>query len=683
MLLALYVVNSLVFLMNIVVYSMGVLDPLLITMGDPAQFANLGKGLHIAHLNVRSMFGGHRFDMLTHQIRTSNIGVFSLSETWLNESVPNNSIEIEGYNCVRADRSWEDQINTTHPKKGGGLACYLRTDIKFSDSKYAHLNKSSKDLEMLWISVSLENVRPIVIVIIYRPPQGSYVKCCDIISEAFDQANLKDNTDIFLQGDFNINFSDKTNPIFKELDFMTKSLGPREIINSPTRISFRDGQRTESAIDLIFTNSDFIAKASTLDINISDHLGVMVTRKKLTSKPDKFNCKGRSYRNYIKEDFQESLGEIDWAPFFDNNDPNWLWDFMYGAILQRIDKMCPLKTFRMDEFKEVWMTNEAIEAIRDKDRFLSRAKRSGKEEDWIEAKRVRNSVGRDIENLRSDFLKREQEASRTDPRKFWKNVASVIPSKKNGQSRIWLSDDVTKMEISPPQVADYINRFFTNVGPDLAKKHNAEWKYFGHTLGNSIGQFTTNIDEVLKLCKEISPMKSSGMDKLSSKVCKDAFMVLGNQLVHLFNCSLTRSIFPTAWKAAKVVPLFKGGAREEVGNFRPVSLLPLPGKMLEKIVHKHISKFWEENNFLTQNQGGFRKGHSTVSTIADLTDDLFKEINRGNTTLAAFVDLRKAFDTVNQNILCKKLEKAVIRSQILGWCTNYLIPMYFREWYCF
>ena len=167
-------------------------------------------------------------------------------------------------------------------------------------------------------------------------------------------------------------------------------------------------------------------------------------------------------------------------------------------------------------------------------------------------------------------------------------------------------------------------------------------------------------------------MKSSGIDILSSRLCKDAFMVLGQHLVYLFNRSLASGIFPKKWKVAKIIPLFKGGDRVNVNNYRPVSLLPLPGKLLEKIVHNRIVRFWEGNNFLSDNQGGFRKGHSTVSKIADLTDDLFKQINIGNTTIAAFVDLRKAFDTVNTNILLKKLKFAGIRGAVFKWCANYL-----------
>ena len=96
------------------------------------------------------------------------------------------------------------------------------------------------------------------------------------------------------------------------------------------------------------------------------------------------------------------------------------------------------------------------------------------------------------------------------------------------------------------------------------------------------------------------------------------------------------------------------------------------GKILEKVVHSKITKFWDENKFLTKNQGGFRKGFSTVSTMADLTDDLFTNINLENMTLAASIDLRKAFDTVNLSILKKKLERAGICHSLLLWCESYL-----------
>ena len=580
--------------------------------------------------------------MLKHQIRVSGITVFTISESWLNDSMPDKLLEIEGYETVRQDRTWRDvgTNGTQNPKKGGGLVCYINKGIKYSDLNLKHLNSSSKDLEMMWVKLSLENVRPIVIVTVYRPPQGSYKQCCDLISEAFDRADLKDNSDIFLLGDFNINYKEKTGPGFRELDFMT--LGLRQLISTPTRTAFRDGALTESIIDLLFTYSDHINTAKTLNLNISDHLGIVASRKK--------------------------------TPF--NVDPNWLWDYMYKIILDNIDAMCPMKSFRVTEFKEIWMTNEAIEAIRDKDRALKKAKRTGREHDWAEARRLRNKVGRDIRNLRADYLKNQQEANREDPKKFWKNIASILPGKKGGQSSIWLKARDKDRDVRPGEAANFINRFFTNIGPELAKQHKAQWECYGLAVQDRVEILSTNIAEIQELCKGIEIMKASGLDKLSARACKDAFLALSEQLCYMFNFSLNGEIFPDKWKIAKVIPLFKGGNREDVSNYRPVFLLPLPGTLLENVVHKRISKFWEDNHFLTDNQGGFRKGFSTISTIADLTDDFFNQINMGNTTLAAFIDLRKAFDTVNLHILKKKLEKSGIRSKVLGWCCNYLSNRY-------
>ena len=169
-----------------------------------------------------------------------------------------------------------------------------------------------------------------------------------------------------------------------------------------------------------------------------------------------------------------------------------------------------------------------------------------------------------------------------------------------------------------------------------------------------------DFEQVPKLCKEIKTAKSSGIDDVAAKVCKDAFLVLVQQLVFLFNLSFVLGVFPDSSKQAVIVPLYKGGNKTDVSNYRLVSLLPLPGKILEKIAHSKLSTFLGGNKVISDNQGGCRKGFSTALSIADLTDELLTNVNNGLTSLAAFIDLRKAFDTVKfstrTNVLCTMCE---------------------------
>ena len=187
-----------------------------------------------------------------------------------------------------------------------------------------------------------------------------------------------------------------------------------------------------------------------------------------------------------------------------------------------------------------------------------------------------------------------------------------------------------------------------------------------------ITNIRVSTDEVLKVCKAIDISKSSAVDGLSSKILKDAFVAIVHKLTRLFNLPLTHGKFPDQWKNATVIPLQKAGDKSDVNNLRPVFLLPLPGKILEKLVHKKLLHFLEMNNLLDHNQGGFRPNRSTINTVAKMTDMIFNAMNNKEITVAAFIDFRKAFDTVNHEILIEKLKIIGIRGNLLNWSTDYL-----------
>ena len=181
---------------------------------------------------------------------------------------------------------------------------------------------------------------------------------------------------------------------------------------------------------------------------------------------------------------------------------------------------------------------------------------------------------------------------------------------------------------------------------------------------------------MIQLCKNININKSSCVENISSEIMRDAFLVIPDKMTELFNLSFTSSEIPKAWKIAKVTPLQKPGNKNDVGNLRPVSLLPLPSKLIEKIVHSRIYQHCEKNNILDARQGGFRPNHSTIHTTAMFINDIYTAMNDKNISIAVYIDAMKALDTVNHNILLQKAKLYGINGSVLAWLENYLNERY-------
>ena len=551
-------------------------------------------GLNIVHLNVASMLGAHKFEMLRKQIEGSSVDVFCASETWLTEGVPDGLVSIKGFRLTRFDRSWSDNINQSMPKKGGGLICYIREDLVFNEYRYAFLNQSTKNLEMQWVSLEINNMRRVIILNVYRPPQGDVKKACKTIHEALTAADLKDNADIFLLGDFNVDLINKTSTATKELLSTTALWGLKAQIKGVTRPNINVNRDTAGAIkgsciDNVFTNSEHVANARTLNWNFSDHLAIYVKRKRASVKHKKVEFQGRSYKNYVKEDLQLELVQSDWDEYFVSDDVEWCWEYIDEKIIRYLDRVCPRKKFRVNEIRDPWVTDDILEQIKDKDSYVKIAKRSGGSEDWQRAKLERNRVGRLVELTKAEFLKDQQEQLADDPKNFWRVVKSIIPGKKSKTTKIVLANKETgkgKKPIDSEETANFINNFFSSIGPKLALNHNEPWVFLGDGHNNNCPNFATSFEQVRRLCKEINTAKSSGLPNCPSRVYKDAFQVIIPQLVFMFNLSFSKGAFPDEWKKATIIPLYKGGDKTDVSNYRPVSLLPLPGKIIEKIVHQ-------------------------------------------------------------------------------------------------
>ena len=277
-----------------------------------------------------------------------------------------------------------------------------------------------------------------------------------------------------------------------------------------------------------------------------------------------------------------------------------------------------------------------------------------------------------MDRARKGYVKKELVDHQNDYRKFWRLINLILPGQKGAKPKVILKSNETGSLLGEDETADYINDYFTGIGPKLAENMFTPWKFYDERVANKIDKFETNLQEVKKLVHEINITKSSAIDGISSKILKTAFTHTPDRLVDIFNCSFNTQVIPDVWKISKVTPIPKAGDPRLVNNYRPISLIPLPCKLIEKIVHNRLYGFFTREHVITENQGGFRAGHSTIDTLACFTDDILRNLNVGINTIAAFIDLRKAFDTVDHIVLLAKLEHYGTRDHNFRWLQNYL-----------
>ena len=178
--------------------------------------------------------------------------------------------------------------------------------------------------------------------------------------------------------------------------------------------------------------------------------------------------------------------------------------------------------------------------------------------------------------------------------------------------------------------------------------------------------------EVLKVISSLKRSKSPGLDNIPPRTVKDAALAITQPLLHILNLSLSTSKVPSEWKVARCVPIFKGGDAKILDNYRPISVLPVFSKILERVVHFQLYEYLENNELLSPFQFGFRKNRSTASAVVHLTDTVRKNMDMGQLTGALFIDLRKAFDTVDHQSLTSKLLCYGVENNELKWIEDYL-----------
>lgn len=289
-------------------------------------------------------------------------------------------------------------------------------------------------------------------------------------------------------------------------------------------------------------------------------------------------------------------------------------------------------------------------------------------------KEAKNIFQKELSNLRKQTYSSQIVQSSNIAKESWKIInkfRKAIPEPQTGIINIRHEGKVVK---DPKEVCNIFNKYFISAAANPVNRTKVSNKITPCPIGEPPFVFKeVSEQEIGRIINNLKNKYSSGWDGLCSVVIKKCNKELGKVITHLINCSIREHTFPDVLKWSTVKPVHKKGSKEEVSNFRPISLIPIFSKVFEMVLLTQLSDYFSKNNLLTETQHGFRKDRSTITAITEFLHKVYSDLDQGMQTAGIFLDLTKAFDSVNHELLLSKLQAYNLNVTSIQMLTTYLI----------
>ena len=631
---------------------------------DPLDTVKKSKNdLLIIHLNCRSV--GNKTEELENKIDSLEPDIVCMSETWFDNSVPQNAHIPEGYNIIRKDRNENFQMKYKK-NSGGGVAILYRTYLNVSEKK--SLSDDTEDI--LWAQVQMKN--SFLLGVVYRPDYSQMID--DSEKESTLEKNIRKaaeiSNQIVITGDFNIDIRNPNDKFCSSLKDIYKPYSLKQYIKKSTRIDPKTGKG--KIIDHIWATPEIEMKSYGTFIGISDHLGVYAKLpKSFTNYEPKSIIKFRDFKNYDGEkfasDFAQELSESNVEKLIEQKKLNKATEALVDLINKIASVHAPIKFRKRKKKKKIpWATQELNDKINNKNKLLQDFYTTGNPGLQKKIKTEQNIITSLKRLLKTTYVRKQLKKAGTDPAKLYKVYNYLL-------GKLHFND--TEPEGMTQQKANNCNKFFSTVGETLVKhpKNLAVTPKSPKTETKPTFQFQNeSVENVEKMINELNEKTATGNDEINVKLIKDLKKEISPILMKIINLGYETNDFPSIMKSAIIKPIYKKDDKNDIANYRPIAILPALSKIIERSASKQLVSFFEEHQIFTKSQHAYRKMHGTITCLAEIINNIYRALDNKQHVAIVTLDLSKAFDCLNHQLLLQKLSKLGLKDPSISWMKSYL-----------
>lgn len=574
---------------------------------------------------------------------------------------------IPGYTFFRRDR---------HGRSHGGLLVYIKDNFQVQQRH----DLERENIECITLDITLPARTHMLLFCCYRPPDFSptdfFSTLADIYSSIADPSAI-----LCLLGDLNARHNDwdsTTNPAGRALRTLLDEYVLTQCVTTATRFS-SDGT-SRSTLDLFATNRpDLLHRVETTD-PISDHCCVIVdlsicgpslAPRRLHLFPDYDNADWPGLRDYLIS-----------APLFtaiqgtENVDA--VWKAWNGIMCEAVQRYIPIKQVAVRPRNKIWMTSALHHLIRQKHRLFRAAKSTGSLSAWKTYTQARNRCNVAVQRARNSYLTSLH--ARLDniscgSRTWWqavKGLAHLLPPRSPLPDLLVDGRPAT----SDADKAEVLADFFAQQCTDQSRESTEPSAGAPYPLRKDHPSFEfppLTTEDVLQALSRLPIHKSTGSADITNRVLRETAVCIAESLTYLYNLSIATLSFPTDWKEATVTPIFKQrGEPSAPTNYRPISLLPACGKLMDRLQSRSLCNYLVDNSLVSDHQFGFLPGRSTTLQLLHVYDKWLCALDAGRGVAAVFMDFHKAFDRVWHPGLLYKLGTCGLSPSATAWLRSYL-----------